>query len=86
MILYHDSNMDEKFSSMLSIVLIPQIVEIIIQKEKMVEDEALLRFYLSKTYKMLSNEESKLWHYSPLTIYEIWKNEFETGELILPEA
>lgn len=78
--------MDEKFSSMLSIVLIPQIVEIIIQKEKMVEDEALLRFYLSKTYKMLSNEESKLWHYSPLTIYEIWKNEFETGELILPEA
>lgn len=86
MILYHGSNMDEKFSSMLSIVLIPQIVEIIIQKEKMVEDEALLRFYLSKTYKMLSNEESKLWHYSPLTIYEIWKNEFETGELILPEA
>ena len=78
--------MDEKFSSMLSIVLIPQIVEHIIQKEKMVEDEALLRFYLSKTYKMLSNEESKLWHYSPLTIYEIWKNELETGELILPEA
>ena len=78
--------MDEKFSSMLSIILIPQIVEHIIQKEKMVEEEALLRFYLSKTYKMLSNEESKLWHYSPLTIYEIWKNEFETGELILPEA
>lgn len=78
--------MDEKFSSMLSIILIPQIVEHIIQKEKMVEEEALLRFYLSKTYKMLSNEESKLWHYSPLTIYEIWKNELETGGLILPEA
>ena len=29
--------MDEKFSSMLSIILIPQIVEHIIQKEKMVE-------------------------------------------------
>ena len=71
---------------MLSIILIPQIVEIIIQREKIVEDEALLRFYLSKTYKMLSNEESKLWYYSPLTIYEIWKNELETGELILPEA
>lgn len=78
--------MDEKFSAMLSVVLVPQVVEIIIQKEKMVEDEALLRFYLSKTYKMLSNEESKLWYYSPLTIYEIWKNEQKTGELILPEA
>lgn len=78
--------MDEKFLSMLSIILVPQIVDIIVQKEKMVEDEALVRFYLSKTYKMLSDEKSKLWYYSPLTIYEIWKNEFDTGELILPEA
>ncbi len=78
--------MDEKFSAMLSIILVPQIIDIIVQKEKMVEDEALVRFYLSKTYKLLSNEESKLWHYSPLTLYEIWKNEYKTGELVLPEG
>ncbi len=78
--------MDEKFSAMLSVILVPQIIDIIVQKEKMVEDEALVRFYLSKTYKLLSNEESKLWHYSPLTLYEIWKNEYKTGELVLPEG
>jgi Cu/Ag efflux pump CusA len=59
--------MDEKFSAMLSVILVPQIIDIIIKKEKMIEDEALVRFYLSKTYKLLSDEESKLWHYSPLT-------------------
>ena len=78
--------MDEKFSAMLSVILVPQIIDIIIKKEKMIEDEALVRFYLSKTYKLLSDEESKLWHYSPLTLYEIWKNEYETGELVLPEG
>lgn len=78
--------MDEKFSAMLSVILVPQIIDIIIKKEKMIEDEALVRFYLSKTYKLLSNEESKLWHYSPLTLYEIWKNEYKTGELVLPEG
>ena len=78
--------MDEKFSAMLSVILVPQIIDIIIKKEKMIEDEALMRFYLSKTYKLLSDEESKLWHYSPLTLYEIWKNEYKTGELVLPEG
>lgn len=78
--------MDEKFSAMLSVILVPQIIDIIIKKEKMIEDEALVRFYLSKTYKLLSHEESKLWHYSPLTLYEIWKNEYKTGELVLPEG
>ncbi len=78
--------MDEKFSAMLSVILVPQIIDIIIKKEKMIEDEALVRFYLSKTYKLLSDEESKLWHYSPLTLYEIWKNEYKTGELVLPEG
>lgn len=78
--------MDEKFSAMLSVILVPQIIDIIIKKEKMIEDKALVCFYISKTYKLLSNEESKLWHYSPLTLYEIWKNEYKTGELTLPEG
>lgn len=78
--------MDEKFSAMLSIILVPQIMELIITKEKMDEDEALEAFYQSKTYELLSKEDSKLWHLSPLAIYTIWKEEQETGELVLPEG
>lgn len=78
--------MDGKFSSMLSIILVPQIMELIITKEGINEDEALETFYRSMTYDLLAKEDSKLWHLSPLAIYTIWKEEQETGELILPEG
>lgn len=78
--------MDERFNTLLSIILVPQIIDLIIQKEKMTEDGALEAFYQSKTYELLSNEESKLWHLSPLAVYFVWKNEKETGELVIPEG
>ena len=78
--------MDEKFSALLSVVLVPQIMELIINKEQINEDQALEAFYQSKTYDLLSKEESKLWHLSPLAIYFIWKEEQKTGELVIPEG
>lgn len=78
--------MDEKFASMLGIIIVPQIIDIIIQNEKIKEEDALNAFYQSKTYNLLENEESKLWHLSPLAIYSIYKQEKETGELVLPEG
>lgn len=32
--------------------------------------EALRLFYHSKTYKRLEKEETKLWHYGPVALYE----------------
>lgn len=78
--------MDEKFASMLGVIIVPQIIDIIIQNEKIKEEDALNAFYQSKTYSLLENEESKLWHLSPLAIYSIYKQEKETGELVLPEG
>ena len=75
--------MDEKFNTILSIAIIPQVMDLIISKEK--KDEAINAFYSSKTYELLSNEETKMWHYSPLTLYMIWKEEQETGNIIFPE-
>ena len=39
----------------------------------------------STLQELLEKEETKVWHYSPLAIYHIWKNERETGEIELPE-
>ena len=78
--------MDEKFNAILSVSLVPQIVYLIINKEKVDEDTALKWFYESKTYDCLSKEYTKMWHYSPLMIYHIWKNEKETGEVAYPEG
>lgn len=77
--------MDEKFHSILSIALIPQTVDLIVQNEGLDDIAAMNVFYCSKTYEMLSKEETKIWHFSPLTVYSIWKHEKETGEMVYPE-
>lgn len=66
---------DGKFHATLSVLLVPQIVDLIVKNEKMGDVEATNAFYQSKTYALLENEESKIWHYSPLTLYNIWKND-----------
>lgn len=77
--------MDEKFNAILSIAIIPQTVSLIAQNEKIDEIKALNEFYNSKVYALLSDEETKMWHYSPLMIYSMWKGEKETGEIPFPE-
>ena len=77
--------MDEKFNSVLSIALIPQTVALIVEKEGLDDITALNEFYQSKVYDLLSDEETKMWHYSPMTVYMMWKLEKETGEVVFPE-
>ena len=78
--------MDEKFKALLSIAIIPETVSLIAEKERMDDISAMNEFYNSKTYEMLSREETKMWHFSPMTLYSMWKHEKNTGELIFPEG
>lgn len=34
--------------------------------------EALKRIYMSHTYRELENESTKLWHYGPVALYQIF--------------
>lgn len=77
--------MDEKFNSILSIVLIPQTVDLIVNNEGLDDISAMNEFYNSQTYEMLAKEETKMWHFSPMTIYSMWKREKEAGQLVFPE-
>lgn len=77
--------MDEKFNSVLSVALIPQIVDLIVEREGLDDLDAIKEFYRSKVYDLLSTEETKMWHYSPMTVYMMWKREKETGEVVFPE-
>ncbi|MBQ8381372.1 MAG: hypothetical protein IJY18_05710 [Clostridia bacterium] len=78
--------MDEKFNTILSIALIPQTVDLIAKNHGLDDISALNEFYRSGVYDLLSKEETKMWHYSPMTIYMMWKHEKETGEVIFPEG
>ena len=77
--------MDEKFNSILSIALIPQTVDLIVKNEGLDDISAMNVFYHSKTYEMLAIEETKMWHFSPMTVYSMWKHEKKTGKIVFPE-
>lgn len=78
--------MDTQFNTILSVCLIPYIIDLIVKKEKIDESSALDAFYHSITYEKLAIEETKVWHFSPLMLYTMWKYEKETGEFLDPEV
>ena len=44
------------------------------------EIEALRLFLNSKTHAMLANDDMKLWHFSPLAVFDMWEAEEATGD------
>ena len=74
----------EKLSALLAISN-PSVVQLIMDNRKLNNIEALTLFYNSALYAMLENEESKLWHLSPLVLYELLEEELATGSINYPE-
>jgi len=74
----------EKLSALLAI-LNPSVVQLIMDNRKLTNIEAATMFYNSGLYAMLENEASKLWHLSPLTLYELLEEELTTGNINYPE-
>ena len=74
----------EKLSALLA-VLNPAVVQLIMDNRNLTNIEATSLFYNSSLYEMLENEESKLWHLSPLTLYELLEEELSTGKINYPE-
>ena len=75
---------DMQFSTLLRSAIVPQVADLLVGDYGATDVEATKIFYNSKTYDLLSREETKLWHYSPLTLYYMWKSEIETGEIEFP--
>jgi len=65
-------------------MLIPMIIQIIIEKRDISAVDAIKALYVSKIYEKLEIEKTKLWHLSPLALYELLEIELKTGEIIFP--
>ena len=63
----------------LSTKLIPEIIKLIMTEENIDDISATYKFYLSKTYELLSKEKTKLWKLEAKQIYGIYRNEVTTG-------
>lgn len=74
----------EKFSAVMG-VIVEQIVHLISENYPYDEMTASNEFYNSKVYALLEQEETKLWHFSPLTLFNMFDEEKKTGSFVLPE-
>jgi len=65
-------------------MLVPMIIQLILEKKNIPIVSAIKSFYLSELYKKLEKENTKLWHLSPLALFELLEIELETGKLVFP--
>lgn len=77
-------NQKLKFEAIL-ILLVPQIVQLICMNYHEDKMTASGKFYESKVYALLEQENTKVWHFSPLTLFNLYDEERKTGTFELPE-
>lgn len=77
-------NDNNQFSALLA-EIVPPVIKLIIKNSNLDEEQATLRFYSSKLYCELSDENSKLWHYGPMTLYTMFQDELLIGSYDYPE-
>lgn len=75
----------KKFESMLFLI-VRQITGLIARNYGMDEVTAVKAFYDSKVYSLLEQEDTKLWHLSPLTLFNMFDEERKTGTITFPEG
>lgn len=75
----------EKFSAIMGLI-VPEVVRLITENYPYDEITASRKFYRSQVYASLEQEETKLWHFSPLTLYNMFDEEQKNGSFTFPEA
>lgn len=74
----------EKYGAVMGII-VPQVIRLIIQNYTYDEITAANEFYGSNLYSLLEQEDMKLWHFSPLTLFNMFDEEKKTGSFEFPE-
>lgn len=75
---------EEKFGAVMGI-LVPQVIRLITENYPYDEMTAANEFYESDLYALLEQEDTKLWHFSPLTLFNMFDEEKKTGSFEIPE-
>ncbi len=57
-----------------------ELARLIAENREISEMDALRLFLASETHAMLADDDLKLWHFSPLVIYDLWENEEAAGD------
>lgn len=77
--------MDADKHAALMTVIVPDVVRLICERQGADEVAALRMFLESRTYAALEDEGTKVWHFSPETLYLMLEGEQATGYVTFPE-
>ncbi|GHU41652.1 hypothetical protein FACS1894190_10010 [Spirochaetia bacterium] len=75
---------NEQLSGLLTIID-NQIISLIIERCKADYKKAAELLYTSTLYAKLEDEQTKLWHLSAETLYDLLDEELKTGKITYPE-
>lgn len=75
----------KKFEAML-VLIVPKVTGLIVKNYGLDEVTAARLFYESRVYSLLEQEDTKLWHLSPLTLFNMYDEEKKTGNITFPEG
>lgn len=78
--------MEKKKFEVVLILLVPQIIQLIVENLSCDEITASKEFYSSEVYSLLEQEDTKIWHFSPLTLFNMYQEEKSTGSISFPEV
>lgn len=67
--------MDKKRFEAMLVLLVPQVIHLMIENYPYDEVTASKEFYESKVYSLLEQEDTKLWHLSALTLFNMFDEE-----------
>lgn len=74
----------KEFQAVLQIIS-SRLVQMIAKEMRISNKQALNLLYSSMLYEKLEVEETKVWHLSVPTLFELFIEEQETGKIIFPE-
>lgn len=78
--------MDQKKFEAMLVLIVPKVTGLIVKYHGIEEVTAARLFYESKVYSFLEQEDTKLWHLSPLTLFNMYDDEKRTDNIIFPEG
>jgi len=66
--------------------IVSDLVSLIAESDQLPENIAMEKLYNSQLYKLLEQEELKLWQYSSHMLYSLFQQEQKTGNISFPEV
>jgi len=72
-----------KFEALLPFI-VTALVQKIIERKNISQDEAFSALYGSGLYLVLDDEETKVWHYSVEKLFQLFEEEMSSGSLDPP--